>query len=435
MKWTFTKLRSTLSRLRDDQSGQSLVILVLSMTVLLGVAALSIDVGGWYVQHHRDQLVADAAALAAANCLASPNAPTGLGPACTSSTDTSDAKTVAVDYAAANGLTITASNVTVDTTADTVSVVASANAPSIFARLSQISSVSTGAFAQAKWAAATTSTACTSTVQAAGQCYVIYATDSACPAGGSQTQGVVFTQGSTSIDGGVHSDGNLFLNPGGSTYYSLTYGTGSGCGAYTYSGLNNGSSGWANSGGTFKSGSPTSSTGSATVPVPYGTTADPFPACTVTLSGTDPLIASWSIAPQPNQVYCLNNTSPSANAIDINTSSALSGDTFICTSGSGDGACSIVNQGGGVTFSADNYPTNKLLMYATGSINMGGGSGQFTGDLDAPNGTITANSGSNTSTGLLEGLDVLYGQGTVIGDGPTIPGSSTGTPGTDSLTQ
>ncbi len=44
-----------------------------SMVVMLGMAALGIDVATWYTEHHQTQVVADSAALAAANCLAHPN--------------------------------------------------------------------------------------------------------------------------------------------------------------------------------------------------------------------------------------------------------------------------------------------------------------------------------------------------------------------------
>ena len=124
---------TALRKLIRDESGQSLVVVVSSMTVLLGVAAFGIDAATWMAKHHQAQVVADSAALAAAHCLANPgqsgsivlNGTQTTVPACTSGTDTTDADQVAIEYAAANGLTITASNVNVNTTSDTVSV----NAP------------------------------------------------------------------------------------------------------------------------------------------------------------------------------------------------------------------------------------------------------------------------------------------------------------------
>ena len=49
---------------------QSVVVVVISMTLIFAVAAFAIDVGQWFAKHHQAQVSADAAALAAANCLA-----------------------------------------------------------------------------------------------------------------------------------------------------------------------------------------------------------------------------------------------------------------------------------------------------------------------------------------------------------------------------
>ena len=68
-------LRTILRRLISEESGQSLVVVVSSMTVLLGVAAFGIDAATWMAKHHQAQLVADSAALAAAQCLANPGHP------------------------------------------------------------------------------------------------------------------------------------------------------------------------------------------------------------------------------------------------------------------------------------------------------------------------------------------------------------------------
>ena len=52
-----------LRRLRSEESGQSLILVSLAMTVALGFSAISIDVAGWYQKHHEAQVVADSAAL------------------------------------------------------------------------------------------------------------------------------------------------------------------------------------------------------------------------------------------------------------------------------------------------------------------------------------------------------------------------------------
>jgi Flp pilus assembly protein TadG len=54
---------------KNNQRGQSMAITVVFMVVLLGFAALVIDVGSWYRAHRSAQATADAAALAGAQVL------------------------------------------------------------------------------------------------------------------------------------------------------------------------------------------------------------------------------------------------------------------------------------------------------------------------------------------------------------------------------
>jgi hypothetical protein len=85
-------------RNRDNESGQALVLVTLSMAVLMGFMALAIDVGVLFRSRRNLQLAADAAATAAAvNYLYYGNV--------------TNAKAAAVAAAAANGVTITASDV------------------------------------------------------------------------------------------------------------------------------------------------------------------------------------------------------------------------------------------------------------------------------------------------------------------------------------
>jgi len=72
---------------RNNQRGQSMAITVVFMVVLLGFAALVIDVGSWYRAHRSAQATADASALAGAAVLP----------------DTANATTLANQYAASNG--------------------------------------------------------------------------------------------------------------------------------------------------------------------------------------------------------------------------------------------------------------------------------------------------------------------------------------------
>ena len=145
-----TGLVSLLKRFRADDSGQSLVIISLSMVVFLGMAAFAIDVANWYTKHHQAQVVADSAALAAANCLAHPNVGAS-GSSCSSSTDVNDAKRSRSPYAAANGLTITTSQVVVDTANRKVTVNASAQTPAVFASVFGLHNTTEAATAAASW--------------------------------------------------------------------------------------------------------------------------------------------------------------------------------------------------------------------------------------------------------------------------------------------
>jgi hypothetical protein len=107
------------------QEGQSLIIVVTAMFVVIAFAAFAIDVSTWYQKHHQVQVAADAAALAAANCMTN-------GGSCNFST--SAAASTATSIAAANQVGLTsASQVTINTTANNVTVTTAAVAPVTFA--------------------------------------------------------------------------------------------------------------------------------------------------------------------------------------------------------------------------------------------------------------------------------------------------------------
>lgn len=53
-----------------DESGQSLLVIVISMSLIVGLAAFAIDAANWFVARHQAQVSADAAVLAGANCMA-----------------------------------------------------------------------------------------------------------------------------------------------------------------------------------------------------------------------------------------------------------------------------------------------------------------------------------------------------------------------------
>jgi Flp pilus assembly protein TadG len=117
-------------KVRAGESGQSLVLIVIAGAVLIAMAALAIDIAQWYQTHHRAQVAADAAALAAATCMNNANTTA----TCTDNTDATHASSVATVYASTNGISLTdPSQVSVDTTAYKVTVTTQTPAPLSFA--------------------------------------------------------------------------------------------------------------------------------------------------------------------------------------------------------------------------------------------------------------------------------------------------------------
>lgn len=124
-------------RLRDED-GQAVLMTVLFLVLLLGAAGLTIDVGAWYREQRQAQSTADAAALAGAQALPADAATAGV---------------LAQQYASANGGGVPTGGITFQSTYmtdDTVSVKVQRTAPSFFARLFSVSSVSVGATASAR---------------------------------------------------------------------------------------------------------------------------------------------------------------------------------------------------------------------------------------------------------------------------------------------
>ena len=404
------RARLALGRRLLAESGQSLIIMTIAVTVTIGMGALSIDVASWYRTHHQAQVAADAASLAAANCLANAGG-SSTNDVCTSTADTTHAAQVATSIAADNGLTIPTSDVSFNDGVVTVKLPTSA--PGFFANFVGIHSASVQADSAASYLGPhdtvstsynTISTTITNvstvptTTTDSGSPLVLFGMDSGCSDTGVDQQG-----GSMTIDGGILSNSGVSLDPGGSSYETVE--DGPGCSVSEEGG-----------GGTFNPSTNNPSSETVTVPdqaadwpVPYDTSADPLPACTDTYSGS----GTWDIGNPPGgaEVYCYPG-----GAIELTGYENYDDDTFIC------GSFSI--QGGGISLEAANYPTNKLLIYATGTgtpVSLTNGSGTVIGDVETPNGNITLDSGSNNFTGLLEGLSVSFsgGSDTITGDGPT----------------
>ena len=134
---------------RNSERGQSMVLTVIFMVVLLGFAALVVDVGGWYRTHRQMQSTADAAALAGAAKLVD---------------GTGSASATALDFGNRNGGGVAAADISFPATyspGDTIDVTARKPEAGVFAKLFGLMSVDVRAHAralsmppsQAKWVA------------------------------------------------------------------------------------------------------------------------------------------------------------------------------------------------------------------------------------------------------------------------------------------
>ncbi len=122
---------------RKDERGQAIVLMVLALVVLLGMAAMVLDVGGWFREQRRLQGTADAAALAGAQQL--PTAP-------------SAAQAMALSYANQNGGDVLAADITVGTLNqpnDIIDVKAQKSSPGFFSSVLGIMNANITASARA----------------------------------------------------------------------------------------------------------------------------------------------------------------------------------------------------------------------------------------------------------------------------------------------
>jgi Flp pilus assembly protein TadG len=120
---------------RNDQ-GQATILTLLFLVVLLGMAALVLDIGSWYRADRAAQSTADAAALAGAQALP----------------ETGKASSLAQQYAAKNG-NLGSGAITFSTkltSNDTVTVTVKRPAPGFFSKLFGVNSVTAGAKATAR---------------------------------------------------------------------------------------------------------------------------------------------------------------------------------------------------------------------------------------------------------------------------------------------
>jgi Putative Flp pilus-assembly TadE/G-like len=424
------------------EHGQSLVIVALAMVAVLGMAALAIDVGTWYEKHHQAQVAADGAALAAANCMANAGS---TGDSCTSSTDTSDATTVAETYASDNGVSITSSDIAFNMTKDTVTVTTPNPAPAFFASIVGIHGTTPTASSTATWTSEQAST-CTAAEESKGDCYAIFAYDTSCT--NPSLQGVFNNSNNTVILGAVHSNGGIDNTGNKNTKFEgpNSYGSGSGCTSNVTA---------------------VQDPNPLCYPVDYsGQTPSPS-----TCGGTN---ASPAWSPPPTS-YCTVTISTSGTyTIPKNTAGYLTPGVYCDTNASGTVAVSGSAQStsAGVTVIAYNYDLtsagtlypytsslatagNQLVLYqyspnwngtncdgsgsspVIGSMLVNGNTSfNLNGTVFAPCATVTYTANNTTMVGFIEAYNVLLEGASLTGSGPapTGAGDVINTPGADSLT-
>lgn len=430
-------------RLRG-QDGQSLVVVIAAMFLILVIAAVAIDVSQWYQKRHQAQVAADAAALAAANYM-------GNGGDAASATNT------ATSYASGNSIPITSGNVTVDTSAENVTVTTSAVAPVSFASVVGLHP-SVSARAVASWRRKPCSSAGSS-------CAFIYAGDTRCgsptpkadsvedpnssPANKAIVAGVTINQSGTSgsPQGWVISDSNIDTTLSGNATSqwnppaNAKYSNQTNCAALE------------------KTTSPPykrvfSATPSTAWPIDY---SQLYPACSGsacsgpggTPSYCDLAAPSFTNPTAANKVYCAYGSSagvdprnPSTWTGSITQANPLTA-TYIC------GTAKFGKLAGGTT--SGPASGNNLWIYAAESNSQTGtspavdittnGTTTMYGDVFAPVGTIAVSAGGNISASattqegiFLEGYDVVYdSNGTVAAGGPLV--DSNGNFIADTLTQ
>jgi hypothetical protein len=123
---------------RKDERGQALVLMVVSLVVMLGMAALVLDAGAWFRTKRRLQGTADAAALAGAQKLPE---------------DPSAASALAMSYANDNGGNVAGADIVVTKSVadnDTISVKARKTDAGMFSSILGIGSANIDASAKAR---------------------------------------------------------------------------------------------------------------------------------------------------------------------------------------------------------------------------------------------------------------------------------------------
>jgi Flp pilus assembly protein TadG len=191
-------------RLRSER-GSVLALTAVLLAAMLGMAALAVDVAGWYQMRRQLQSAADAAALAAAQDL----------PTSATATNT------ATGYVTSN-ITGATSAITTPYNGDSsqIKVTVTKSYPSVFGSVLGLGSVTITASAVAQHIGNSTPAA-------------VFAMNTSCTSDGSV--GVYVGSNNNQIVGGTHSNGFIYVNSNNNALGPTSYAGPSGCG-YTLTG-------------------------------------------------------------------------------------------------------------------------------------------------------------------------------------------------------
>jgi hypothetical protein len=394
-----------------DESGQSLVLVIVSMTLIIIVCAAAIDVGGWLVTRHRAQVTADAMALAAANYMA--NNPSAL--AATGQTVGESTK-----YTTGAGVSPSNATVVVDPGAGTATATVTTSGSVPFAGAVGITSPTIKSVAVA-------------TYEQGSSPYSLFAAGTCSTTDPNEASITINVNGNVTVSG-VHSNGGISGQIGNNTTIG-TLSDGSGC----VNSLCDGSGNCNNN--------PTapmlSSPNNLTWPVPYDS-----PTCELSSTGPSCYFDTTTADLGQTCTYVAGTGTPPTNVSSSGGSITVSGSV-----GSSASPVVLCAPNGTITVSANSVtiygtlyaksvvfsgnsprivpPPDELGIYVsgTGTLNLdpgngGGGSNNVSlvgAFVYAPNGSV--NLGGNNGSGLIESqtISISGNNWTFTGTGPVDP--------------
>jgi Flp pilus assembly protein TadG len=365
-----------MSLLPRQEGGQVLAFAAIAMTSIIGFCAFVIDVGSWYQVSRQAQAAADAGATAAANDLPG---------------NASQARTDATTYVNKNIAGATTTTATpYNSDSSQVMVTVTKSAPTYFAKIFGLSSVTVTKSAVAKHVSG-------------GSKYAIFTKNTSC------SSGITWTASGVTIAGGVRSNSILSISGGSNTFGPTTYKGPNGCnwsdtaGSNTYGG----------------SSSPTADTSNTAWPEPWPTSASEISSYGITCTDSAASF-TWmsSPGPQSGHTYC------ATSSISIKGSNYNCSCTFI--------APTVSITGAGETL-RPNYSDLLIDAYGTTTWKLSGSGDNITGTVFVPNATFNVSGSADSLYNVfLEGNNA-----TMTGSGWTLTGTGpvTGPNGGTQLTQ